>query len=148
MNEIDLHFFIESTENYFEEITGERGSAGIPYLKASDPVVLDYTGVIGITGKRRGSIYITTRESLLAELGMYILGPTDLGKVALKDLAGEIANTIAGNVRKAYGSSFLISVPVVVEGRPRGIRLPDDIPSFVVPVRWKTHQAFLVVCLE
>ena len=60
MNETDLHFFIDSTVNYFEEVTNEKASSGIPYIKDDEPVVLEYTGIIGISGKRKGSIYVTS----------------------------------------------------------------------------------------
>jgi len=148
MNETDLHFFIDSTMNYFEEITNQKASAGIPYIKDEAPVVLEYTGIIGISGKRKGSIYITANEAMLSEIANIILGIDKLGKEDIKDLVGEIANTISGNVRQAYGSDFMISVPVVVEGQARDIKLPDNIQSFVVPLTWRDHKSFLVVCLE
>lgn len=148
MEELDLKFFIECTENYFMEITGETASIGIPYLKQQDPVVLEFSGIIGISGKRKGSVYLTANQNMLVELGALILGTDDLPKADLKDLVGEIANTIAGNARKAYGSSFLISVPVVVEGKPRDIRMPKHLPAFVVPIQWRNHKTFLVVCVE
>ena len=148
MNETDLHFFIDSTMNYFEEITNQKASAGIPYIKDEAPVVLEYTGIIGISGKRKGSIYITANEAMLSEIASIILGVDKLSKEDIKDLVGEIANTISGNVRQAYGSDFMISVPVVVEGQARDIKLPDNIQSFVVPLTWQEHTSFLVVCLE
>jgi chemotaxis protein CheX len=148
MNETDLHFFIDSTLNYFEEVTNEKATAGIPYIKDESPVVLEYTGIIGISGKRKGSIYITTAESMLTEVAHIILGLDNVRKEDIKDLVGEIANTISGNVRQAYGSDFMISVPVVVEGQAKDIKLPDNIQSFVVPLTWREHKTFLVVCLE
>ncbi len=148
MNETDLHFFIDSTMNYFEEVTNEKASAGIPYIKDEEPVVLEYTGIIGISGKRKGSVYITTNEAMLREIAHIILGMEDIQSEDFKDLVGEIANTISGNVRQAYGSDFMISVPVVVEGRAKDIKLPDNIQSFVVPLTWKDYKSFLVVCLE
>ncbi|MCK5075846.1 MAG: chemotaxis protein CheX [Calditrichia bacterium] len=148
MNESDLHFFIDSTVNYFEEITGEKPSTGIPYLKGDEPVVLEYTGIIGISGKRKGSIFITTSIEMLKELAGLILGDVPVGITEIKDLIGEIANTISGNVRQAYGTDFMISVPVVVEGKAKDINTPDNIQSFVIPLTWKGHKAFLTVCLE
>ena len=148
MNETDLHFFIDSTLNYFEEVTNEKASAGIPYIKDESPVVLEYTGIIGISGKRKGSIYITTGEEMLKSIANIILGIEDVAPGDIKDLVGEIANTISGNVRQAYGSDFMISVPVVVEGQAKDIKLPDNIQSFVVPLTWHGHKSFLVVCLE
>ncbi len=148
MNETDLHFFIDSTVNYFEEVTNEKATAGIPYIKGNEPVVLEYTGIIGISGKRKGSIYVTTSENMLSTIAKVILGLKEVGKEDIKDLVGEIANTISGNVRQAYGSDFMISVPVVVEGKAKDIKLPDNIQSFVIPITWKDFKLFLVVCLE
>jgi chemotaxis protein CheX len=148
MNETDLHFFIDSTVNYFEEVTNEKATAGIPYIKDDEPVVLEYTGIIGISGKRKGSIYVTTSETMLSTIAQVILGIDKVGKEDIKDLVGEIANTISGNVRQAYGSDFMISVPVVVEGKAKDIKLPDNIQSFVIPITWKNFNSFLVVCLE
>jgi chemotaxis protein CheX len=148
MNETDLHFFIDSTVYYFEEVTGEQAITGIPYLKGSEPVVLDYTGIIGISGKRKGCVYITTASSMLKNLANIILDDDEANVETIKDLTGEIANTISGNVREAYGSSFMISVPVVVEGKAKDIKLPEHVQAFVIPITWKEHKSFLVVCLE
>ena len=148
MKDTDLHFFIDSTLNYFEEITNEKAVTGIPYLKEEEPVVLNYTGIIGISGKRKGSIYITTTGDMLKTLAKIILNLDDIGVDDVKDLVGEIANTISGNVRQAYGSDFMISVPVIVEGKAKDIKMPDDVQSFVIPITWKEHQFYLVVCLE
>jgi chemotaxis protein CheX len=148
MNETDLHFFIDSTLNYFDEVTNSKATTGIPYIKDDAPVVLEYTGIIGISGKRKGSVYITTTEEMLKEIAHIILGAKEVKREDIKDLVGEVANTISGNVRQAYGSDFMISVPVVVEGKAKDIKLPDNIQSFVIPINWHDHKSFLVVCLE
>ena len=148
MKESDLHFFIDSTVNYFQEVTNEKAVTGIPYIKDEAPVVLEYTGIIGISGKRKGSVYITASRAMLSEIAHIILGIEDVGREDIKDLVGEIANIISGNVRQAYGSDFMISVPVVVEGKAKDIRLPDNIQSFVIPLTWREYKSFLVVCLE
>ena len=85
---------------------------------------------------------------MLKTLAHIILDDHEATIETVKDLTGEIANTISGNVREAYGSSFMISVPVVVEGRAKDIRLPEDVQSFVIPITWKGYKSFLVVCLE
>jgi chemotaxis protein CheX len=148
MNETDLHFFIDSTVNYFNEVTNEKATAGIPFIKDEDPVVLEYTGIIGISGKRKGSVYVTASDEMLRSIAKLILGQDSIEKSDIKDLVGEIANTISGNVRQAYGSSFMISVPVVIEGKAKDIKMPDNIQSFVIPITWKDFKLFLVVCLE
>jgi chemotaxis protein CheX len=103
---------------------------------------------LSISGKRKGSIYVTSSEEMLRTIAKLILGLENVQRNEVKDLVGEIANTISGNVRQAYGSDFMISVPVVVEGKARDIKLPDNIQSFVIPITWREFKSFLVVCLE
>lgn len=148
MTETDLHFFIDSTLNYFEQVSGIAATPGIPFLKGPDPVVRQFSGIIGISGRRKGCIYITTDSGMLGKLAENILGTNDVSLESLKDLTGEIANTISGNVRQAYGSSFMISVPVVVQGTNSDIKLPQQLTAFVVPFTWQEFKSFLVVCLE
>jgi len=52
----------------------------------------------------------------------------------LADLAGEIGNTLSGNARKSFGSSFMISVPLVVEGRQQVISLPMSGLNLQLPI--------------
>lgn len=148
MNETDLHFFIDSTTNYFDIVTNVKLETGIPYLYNGDPIALEFTGIIGVSGKRKGSIYLTTTADLLRSISETALGIENPQAEDFKDLIGEITNTISGNVRQAYGDNFMISVPVVIEGIPKDIKLPKDIQSFVIPMNWKDHQLYLVVCLE
>ena len=147
MNQADLHFFIDSTVNYFQEITKEKAESGIPYLMDKESIILEYTGIIGISGEKQGNIYFTATAAMLSDLAKIILGIQKVEKGDIRDLVGEIANTISGNVREAYGSDFLISVPVIIEGKKREITFPKDIPSFVIPLRWREHKLYLVICL-
>lgn len=148
MNQADLHFFIDSTVNYFQEITKEQAESGIPYIKEKDNIILEYTGIIGISGQKKGSVYITATAEMLTDLAKIILDLKKVGKEEIRDLVGEIANTISGNVREAYGSDFLISVPVILDDKKKKFELPKNIPSFVIPLIWRTYKFFLVVCLE
>ena len=148
MNEADLHFFIDSTINYFDIVTHVKPETGIPYLYDGSPIALEYTGIIGVSGKRKGSIYLTATDDLLDTVANTALGIENPKTEDYKDLIGEITNTISGNVRQAYGDNFLISVPVVIEGVPKDIKLPPEIDSFVIPMKWDKHQMYLVVCLE
>jgi len=66
----------------------------------------------------------------------------------VRDVIGEVANTISGNSRSEFGSDFMISVPVVVEGKPQMIATPRDLMAFVIPVQWNNYSLFVVVCLE
>jgi chemotaxis protein CheX len=148
MTENELKFFIDVVTTYFGQVTGEAASMGIPYVKRADPVVLEYTGVIGISGPRKGGVYFTAGPKLLKELTREILGVEEADEESLLDMVGELTNTIAGNVRKSFGADFLISVPMLIRGKPLDILLRLTPPVFVIPLNWHHEKAFLVVGLE
>ena len=147
MTEAEIKFFIEVVTTYFGQVTGEDAVMGIPYVKNAEPVVLDYTGLIGISGPRKGGIYFTAGRVLLNELTKLILG-TEEAEDILLDMVGELTNTIAGNVRRSFGADFLISVPMLIKGRPDDILMRLKPPVFVIPLNWHKEKAFLVVGLE
>jgi len=148
MNETDLHFFIDSTTNYFDVMTNVKLETGIPYLNNGKPIALEFTGIIGVSGGRKGSIYLTTSAEMLKEISEKSIGIENPSSADIKDLIGEITNTISGNMRYVYGDTFMISVPVVLEGKPKDIKMPSEIGSFVIPMKWKGYPLYLVVCLE
>lgn len=148
MTETELKFFIEVVTTYFGQITGEPAVMGIPYVKKSEPVVLEYTGLIGISGPRKGGIYFTAGPRLLSDLTKVILEVEDADEETLLDMVGELTNTIAGNVRRSFGGDFLISVPMLIKGKPEDILMRLKPPVFVIPLNWRREKAYLVVGLE
>jgi len=76
------------------------------------------------------------------------MGEKDVTSDHLCDLVGEIANTIAGNARQAFGAEFMISVPVVIKGEPDKVSLPKNTRCVVIPTKWKFYQSIIVVALE
>jgi chemotaxis protein CheX len=148
MTENELRYFIDVVTAYFGQVTGEDAAMGIPYVKNAEPVVLDYTGLIGISGPRKGGIYFTAGPKLLSELTRVILGADEADEETLLDMVGELTNTLAGNLRKSFGGDFMISVPMLLKGRPDDILMRLKQPAFVIPLLWRREKAFLVVGLE
>jgi chemotaxis protein CheX len=148
MDEAELRVFIQGATRYFQQTTQIPAEVGVPYLAdPRDAPALDMTGMIGISGARKGCVYVTAPRAMLNNV-LLAMGETDLSPVMHMDLAGEIANTIAGNAREHFGMHFMISVPVVVSGNLDAIKLPDRIRSFVIPLDWQRQKAAVVVCLE
>ncbi|MEQ9365800.1 MAG: chemotaxis protein CheX [Leptospirales bacterium] len=144
MTEQDMTVFVTSVLTYFERVSGVAATIGIPRKKEGDSVMLDYTGIIGISGQRKGCVYFTTTGAMLQQVIQAVLGESDVSETATQSMAGEIANTIAGYAQESLGEGFSISVPVVVSGRAQDVALPD-VPSYVLPVDWKDNRAYLVV---
>ncbi len=148
MSENEIQAFVDITVNYFNQIGGEPARVEPPFILGEhESPIHEFTGVIGISGSRKGAIYFTATAELLGRvLGAH--GEREAAPPMLADMVGEIANTISGNARFYFGHEFMISVPIVLLGKPHEIRLPENIRSFVVPIYWQGHRAHLIVCLE
>jgi chemotaxis protein CheX len=148
MDESQLKVFVGIVQRYFEKETGRAAEVGTPFLGEPDVLPIhDITGVIGVSGSRRGCVYFSAPTALLKEV-LLRAGETNVSESNLADLTGEIANTIAGNARREFGSDFLISVPVVVRGKEQHITVPKGIKAHVIPLRWHKLTAVLVVSVD
>ena len=146
-SEADLQVFTDSVTRYFSHTTADAADVEPPFVKADEDVLLDYTGIIGISGQVKGAIYFSAEEELLSNLlhatGM---GDNTRDEDVLRDLVGEVANTMSGSARQHFGSNFLVSVPIVLS-RGQNFRLPDYLLSHVIPITWRGFRANLIVCL-
>ena len=115
LQEQELKTFVEGTTNYFEIAAQQPASIGSPYLSETPPAVHDYTGVINISGKREGVVYFTAPRAMLTVLLMK-MQENDFSHETMRDLVGEVANTISGNARRDFGRDFVTSVPSVLAG--------------------------------
>lgn len=148
MSEQTLQVFIDGAINYFKHTSDKDVKVGSPYLiENNSPAAFDFTGIIGVSGPYRGTVYFTAPKALLTHL-LLAIGERDTSMENILDLVGEVANTISGNARSEFGHEFMISVPVVVEGAPNKIHLPKHLRSYVIPVYWKAYSAAVVICLE
>ncbi|MGP4713628.1 MULTISPECIES: chemotaxis protein CheX [unclassified Psychrobacter] len=148
MKEQKLQIFLDIISHYFNQFGSEEMVVDTPYLlEGKPPKVLDYTGVIGISGAQKGVVYFSATRKLLSSI-LSSMGERDTSEAMYIDLAGEVANTIAGNARTEFGSEFHISVPFVFKGAPQSIVLPDDERSFIIPITWLSQIGEIVVCLE
>ena len=148
MNEKDIQAILDATTSYFEQYGVEHATVGVPYLKGEKTVLLDYTGIIGISGNRKGVIYITTTKKMLEELIRTVSGIQNFGNTEIIDMSGELANTISGNIQKVFGSHFMISAPSVIEGKPNNIKIHLTNPTYIIPVTWKNEEFFITISIE
>ncbi len=147
--EATCNLFINSVSNYFKHLTEIDSDMKVPYLKESDGLVLkDFTGMIGISGSRQGFVYISANREMFADLINLFIGIEDPSEEDILDMAGEISNVVAGNVRANLGANFMISVPTVFEGMPEELHIPDNVTMYVIPIKWNNHEAFVVLGLD
>jgi chemotaxis protein CheX len=147
LQEQELKTFVEGTTNYFEVAAQQPATVGSPYLVDRNPGVHEYTGIINISGRREGVVYFTAPKAMLTVLLMK-MQENDFSHENMRDLVGEVANTISGNARRDFGNEFVISVPSVVAGEKSEPPALPGARSFVIPINWRSHSAKLVVSLK
>lgn len=148
LTEAEIRTFVEGATQYFEVSARQPAAVGSPYLVTEGPpTVHEYTGVIGISGKRKGAVCFTAPRSMLMVLLMR-MNETDTSEANMKDLVGEVANTISGNARRDFGREFVISTPSVLANDGGKFAPPTAARPFVIPINWRSHSAKLIVCLE
>ncbi len=148
INENEIQVFIDACKHYFTTISDREVKVRPPYLIDIDELPAnDYMGIIGVSGNRKGCVYFSSPKAMLRHL-LLSLGEDVATAELMRDLVGEVANTLSGNARTSFGAEFMISVPVVVEGKPESIHLPKHLKAFMIPLMWQSYTASLVVCLE
>lgn len=148
MNDENLKVFAEGTSHYFETITEKPAKIGAPFLtKDVNQHLLDYTGIIGISGDYKGSVFFSSSDSMLREL-LSVMGVLSVQEDKIMDLVGEVSNTISGNTRREFGDQFMLSTPIVLKGKSDDIKVSKVEKVFVIPIVWRRHQANLIINIE
>lgn len=143
-----LHVFIDSVTNFFKQINTDEAVVDTPFINDNDsPLSYDFSGIISITGPMEGCVYVSSETPMLRNI-LHQMGEPDNSIVLLKDLVGEIANTIAGNARREFGSEFIISPPIIIDGAPSSVYLPRDKRTYVIPVTWDKYKTLIGICLS
>lgn len=149
MEEQQLKTFVDSVTGYFNNLPESEVNVGTPYLieKESLEATDVFSGVIGISGNRTGWLRYSAPRIMVKHL-LLAMGERDTSDSNVKDMVGEVANTISGNLRKAFGSDFLISVPQVVYGQDAVMKKTASHRCYVVPIYWRHYNSSMVVYLH
>lgn len=143
-----LNVFIESVMSFFKQINDPLEDISTPYLNSNQhPIANDFTGMITISGQFDGTVYVSASSAMLRSL-LTQLGEKHQSIELLKDLIGEIANTVSGNARTEFGSQFIISPPIITEGIPSPVYLPKEKNAYIIPFFWHGHQGVIGICVS
>lgn len=144
-----LNVFINSVVAFFKQIGDNLEEISTPYINSNlTPVAYDFTGIITISGQFEGSVYVSAPSAMLRRLLIVMGEPDSTSLHLLKDLIGEIANTVSGNARSEFGSQFIISPPILTDGVPSPTYLPKEKNSYVIPFFWNGHQGVIGICIS
>lgn len=143
-----LQVFIDSMTHFFRQIKSEDAVVDTPYIHDNaHPLAFDFSGIISITGPLEGAVYVSSETPMLRKI-LAQMGEPDSSMPLLKDLVGEMANTVAGNARRDFGPEFIISPPVVIDGAPSAVYLPKHKRSYIIPVTFNNNKSLIGICLS
>ncbi len=142
--------FIVATRDTFDRMMRLKVSNGKPYLLSAEMNTKDISGMIGLSGSIRGAVVIGfPTDSALRIVNTFMqenftkLGPD------VSDAVGEIANIIAGYVKKFIPTETIdISLPSVVRGEKHMVQMPKDSPVLVIPFESEQGTFVLEVAMR
>lgn len=142
-----LEVFLSSISDFFAQIDNSPVAIDTPYLHSNKNLAgYDYSGIIKISGPLEGYVYVSAPSVMLREV-LSVMREPDTSLTMMKDLLGEMANTISGNARTEFGANFIIAPPKIVDGAPSNAVLPKDRQSYITPINWRGHQALIGICI-
>lgn len=148
MNDEGIKLFVEGSSHYFETVTKKAATIGAPFLiKDINQYLSDYTGIIGISGIYKGSVFFSAPKNMLVQI-LSSMGILSTQEDKLMDIVGEVSNTIAGNTRREFGDQFMLSTPIVLKGRSDDVKVSKVEKIYVIPIIWRQHQANLIINIE
>jgi chemotaxis protein CheX len=95
--------------------------SGIPWAPSDDQM----TAVVHLAGNRNGTLlFECNRWEACRFTGRFLsMEPPDTVNEDVRDVLGELANMIGGNIKSAVASGLRLSMPAVADGSNYGVRI-------------------------
>ena len=91
LTEQELQIFVQGALKYFQTTSGKPVEITTPYLVETEEIVVnDLTGIIGVSGERKGCVFITAPKEMLRYL-VLSLGEKEADDSLIRDVIGEVA---------------------------------------------------------
>jgi chemotaxis protein CheX len=127
--------FLTATVTVFQKMLGCTLTRLTPFIKRGSQPEYDVSGIIGLSGKAKGTVVLSmSREAALAAAEA-LLGerPTELN-ADVSDAIGELTNIIAGNAKaKMEELAMSVSLPTVITGRNHTVEFPRKVTPICIP---------------
>lgn len=147
LSENEVKVFVDAARQYFSHLEDEEATIRTAYLSdlGHELPVYDYTGLIRISGGYSGYVYFTSSQNMVRYLLRTLKEPDD-SEAQFLDAVGEVANTLAGNSRRHFGSALDISPPSTCRGRPQALTVRAR--PYVILLSWRHYEAAVVIDIE
>ena len=144
--------FIVATNSILSTMANITPTAGKPFVKKDQTALGDFSAVIGVTGKYKGSICVTfTREGGVGITKAMLGDDLEDLEQDVTDTVGEIANIISGQTRAAIAEKGIVlqgSTPTIVAGENHRITHLSRAPVMCIPFTMPQGSFTVEFCLE
>ena len=127
--------FVTSAVNVFRTMANCEIRCGKPFLVSGQQSEHDVSGVIGLSGKARGTVVLSLGGPVALKVTEAMLGesPAEINGDVI-DAVGELTNMIAGSAKAQLEHlQMTLSLPNVIVGRDHKIAFPGDVTPIGVP---------------
>lgn len=136
--------FLGAAVNVISTMAMLEPSPGKPYLKADKKASGDISGVIGLTGDKKGVIVLSFSAQAACKIVGSMLGEeyTELNP-DISDAVGELTNMISGDARRRLaelGYTFEAGLPTIISGKGHQIESVTNGPVIVMPFTVGGHD--------
>jgi chemotaxis protein CheX len=137
MDAILINSFVAAVVKVLKTMAFTETKPGKAYLKTGREATGDVSGVIGMTGKREGSMSISFDESTICTIVSKMFGEsiTTINE-EVADAVGELTNMICGDARRTLeGEGHIIkgAIPTVIAGKDHTIKHISNDPVIAIP---------------
>ncbi len=148
MDNTEIEAFVTSLQDFFDKLDDKSVNIGTPFLIDDiNSYLLDYTGVISITGNHKGTVFFTASKLMTSRM-LQTMGVVSTVEEKQMDLVGEVCNTVSGNVRREFGENFLISTPIVMQGHADTMKVSNIKDIYLIPVVWNSLKSNLIINIK
>lgn len=135
MNVDYINPFLSSTVSVFSKMLGCTLTRGQPYVKAKVQPEYDISGIIGLSGKAKGTIVLSLCREAAIKVTETMLGERpESCNADVADAVGELANIIAGSAKAQLEHLALsVSLPSIITGKGHCVEFPRNVVHFCIP---------------
>ncbi len=139
MNVEFINAFLNAAIRVLEMMAFVKAVPGKPFLKQDKLSRGDISGIIGLTGSKRGAVVFSLSKEAALKIVSSMLGQqyTEMND-EVRDAVGEMTNMIAGDARRELaekGHVFEAGIPTVIVGKGHEISSMVKEPTIAIPFK-------------
>jgi chemotaxis protein CheX len=127
--------FLSAAVNVFSTMVNCSLTRGQPFLKGGSQPEYEVSGIVGLSGRAKGTIVLSLcREAALAVASAMLGEPVPEIGADVCDAVGELTNMIAGSAKAQLENLALtVSLPSVITGRGHSVDFPRHVTPICIP---------------